>query len=334
MSGLNLLGIRAAIHAGPKLLFLDETTAPMGPEEVKLHYATVRNFTDQGGIALVVSHRLQELIDFSDGIFVIRHGSLAGFFPPGSNAVNISHSMFGKSNSDAVLSPRAVKNRIHQEPILRVSNLSLGTKKVSFDLFPGEIHCILGMKEQGLELLEDSLAGLDTNGRDHIHPPLWKKNSGFSYVPRDRYGRGLFPGLSVRENFQVHGTPKNPPSLPSHWLHQPIQNLSGGMAQRLILDREIPRAEHGLLVCEPGIGLDQTHRAYLHQALIDLRNEGKGVLVLTSDPDEALSLGDRISVVHDNEIVAQSQPFEGSREFLSDLMVGLSNTLSSSETGT
>ena len=373
MSSLALLYGLIAIELNPKLIFFDETTATMAPDQVEVFFDFVTNYVQKGGIAVLVSHRLEELSHYCDELIILRDGKVAETHKKGTSPQQLAKGMFFHHSTS--LSQQQIhfnhtqhanqelKNSVSKTlwyaESLKVSSDQThhwGVSNLSAQLYPGEVFSILGLKEQGLELLEDTLVGLYKPDQGTIYPLSQLGNQDFGYIPRNRITRGLFPGLSVADNSTLHTRsglsakttahntlePKNESSSSSKALQkmfsgtQPepnlvVSTLSGGMAQRLLIERELATNAKAFLMCEPGLGLDPNKKQELYETIHEMRNQGTGFLLLTSDVDEAMILSDRIQVLYQGNLVTPDLSKEQDisspriREILSDMMVGVEN---------
>lgn len=193
---------------------------------------------------------------------------------------------------------------------------------VDLDLLAGEIHGVAGLKEQGLETLEDLV----------WKNPLELRSRGIGYVPRDRYARAIFPGLNLLENLSVYHRAESARTVIEHFsldpafagrLREPIENFSGGMAQRVVTERELEAGNLAVVVAEPSLGLDPMNRGLLYQRLRSYVEKGRAILLLSSDVDELLFLAQRISVLREGRIVLSRPAADFDRDSLSELMLGV-----------
>jgi ABC-type sugar transport system ATPase subunit len=373
MSSLALLYGLIAIELNPKLIFFDETTATMAPDQVEVFFNFVTNYVQKGGIAVLVSHRLEELSYYCDELIILRDGKVAETHKQGTSPQQLAKGMFFHHSNNLTQQQIHFNKTQHSNQDLKNSlsrslwyaeNLKVssdqthhwGVSNLSAQLYPGEVFTVLGLKEQGIELLEDTLVGLRIPEHGTISELSHLGNLNFGYIPRNRITRGLFPGLSVADNSALHArsgltsgiTSQNTSdsngesSLSSKGMlkmfsgTQPepglvVSTLSGGMAQRLLIERELATKAKAFLLCEPGLGLDPNKKHELYETIHEMRNQGTGFLLLTSDVDEAMILSDRIQVLYQGNLVTPDLSKEQDisspriREILSDMMVGVDN---------
>lgn len=330
--------IAEALLAQPAYLFLDEPSAPYGPDDVAALYALLHLCADSGMSVVVITHRLQEVLDHADHIHILRHGQLATSLPArkGMTRTELLEPMFGEKEEDAATKPAppltyhssqkvenlCIKNlHIHQGPGRSLYGLNIVAPT-------GLVTGIIGMKDQGLEVLEDLLSGMLKSkpghllfeGRELTKLPQTQRG----YIPGRRFQRGIAPGRNIGENAisRARGT-----LFPHAWIstnrHQawfaagdaqlfeeptkPVVSLSGGMIQRLIFQRELDNPPPRLIIAaEPYWGLDRHFQSILRDRLFALARSGAVVLFLSSELDDAIESCDSIAVLNAGHIVHTS----------------------------
>jgi ABC-type uncharacterized transport system ATPase subunit len=353
--------VAEALLAQPTVLFLDEPSAPYSPEEVERLYRLLRRCSGGGMTVAVITHRLQEVRDWADEVHVLRHGRLAARFDggPGLRTEQLLEAMFGRQpgadgeagaaparigHSEAAPSAPAITDTGLEIRGLRVNDgagRSLGGLDIQAP--PGLVTGLVGIKDQGLDILEDILAGLCRPAAGGL---LWRgqplrrlPRSRLGYIPGKRFQRGIAVGLTIADNLTARDRFRLHPfncrsgrrlrawreasgfSLGRDW-RDGVTTLSGGMIQRLIFERELDQPQPELVVCaEPYWGLDRHFQAVLRRRLADLATAGACVLVLSSDLDEAMDLADRLIVLHHGHAVLERDRADFDRAELARAMV-------------
>jgi ABC-type uncharacterized transport system ATPase subunit len=325
------------------ILILDEPTAVLTPQEAGELFAILRTLIREGLSIIFISHKLNEVLEIADRITVLRRGKLTETLPAaGATEEGLARLMVGREVLLRVdKSPPELG-----EPLLEVDGLSVrddrGIEKVrslSFDVRRGEIVAIAGVDGNGQSELIDALSGLrkveaghikisgheitSESARDHFE-------SGFGHIPEDRQHRGLVLDFSIAENMGLHDFRK-PPNARHGWLYPKrlverarllikefdvrggnpqthASALSGGNQQKVILAREIDRNPNVLIAAQPTRGLDVGAIEFVHRRLIEERDEGRAILLVSLELDEVLSLADRILVLYEGEIVGEFPP--------------------------
>jgi simple sugar transport system ATP-binding protein len=335
--------ILKALYRGADILVLDEPTAVLTPQEAQELFAIVESLTEQGKSVIFISHKLNEVLQIADRITVLRRGKLIETLPAaGATEEGLATLMVGR---EVVLDVEKGPST-PGEALLAVDDLHViddrGLEKVrgvSFDVRAGEIVGIAGIDGNGQTELIDALTGLrrvssagievaganvtDHSARDHY-------DSGLGHIPEDRQRRGLVLEFSIAENIALHDFRKAPRSR-FGWLfprslvqtarrligdfdvrggdpRTPAGSLSGGNQQKVILAREIDRDPKVLIAAQPTRGLDVGAIEYVHRRLVEERSEGRGILLVSLELDEILSLSDRILVMYEGEIVGEFPP--------------------------
>ena len=348
--------ILKALYRGAEILVLDEPTAVLTPQEAQELFAIIRSLTEQGKSVIFITHKLNEVLDIADRITVLRRGKLIETLDTeGASEESLARLMVGR---DVLL---RVEKEPGQpgEPLLQVESLHAfddrGIEKVrdvSFDVRAGEIVGIAGIDGNGQTELIDALSGLlpasagivRLNGHDVTHrTALQHYHAGLGHVPEDRQRRGLVLEFSIAENLALHDYRGSPDSrfgwlFPRRLVERAARlipefdvrgggpqsaagGLSGGNQQKVVLAREIDRNPRVLIAAQPTRGLDVGAIEFVHRRLIEERDEGRGILLVSLELEEILSLSDRILVFYEGEIVGELPP-TATEEELGILMTG------------
>jgi ABC-type uncharacterized transport system ATPase subunit len=349
--------ILRALYQGSRMLILDEPTALLTPQEVEDLYGVLDRLRAAGGTIIFITHKLHEVAAVSDRVTVIRRGKTIGTRETkGSTPQELAEMMVGRGVSLTVERPPAAPG----ETILEARNLQAssdhGRKALdieSFKLRRGEILGVCGVEGNGQGELVEVLSGLrewssgsltiggqDVKGRD----PNGFRDSGLSYIPEDRHHRGLVLDFPLWENVLLGNTEREPfvrggmidnrtsqaitrSLMEKYDVRAPspttqARSLSGGNQQKLIIARELQRNPDVLLAIQPTRGLDVGAIEFVHQALIDVRDAGKAVLLVSYDLDEILDLSDRIVVLYQGRITGEFLSGQVSRSQLGLFMGG------------
>jgi ABC-type uncharacterized transport system ATPase subunit len=348
--------ILKALYREADILVLDEPTAVLTPQEAKELFDVVRSLTERAKSIVFISHKLNEVLQIADRITVLRRGKLIETLPAeGATEESLARLMVGR---EVLL--RVAKTPAHPaEPLLEVESLRVvddrGIEKVrgiSFAVRAGEIVGIAGVDGNGQTELIDAITGLHpvesgtvrvaggdvTSGSAHGH-----FDAGLGHIPEDRQRRGLVLEYSIAENLALHDY-RSAPASRYGWLfpRRLIQRaralvrefdvrgggattrsgaLSGGNQQKVVLAREIGRNPKVLIAAQPTRGLDVGAIEFVHRRLIEERDEGRAILLVSLELDEVLSLSDRILVMYEGEIVGEFPP-TASEEELGIAMTG------------
>ena len=340
------------------ILILDEPTAVLTPQEVEDLFRVIRSLVAQGKSVVFITHKLKEVLSIADRIMVLRRGRVVGSATPEeSTEASLAKMMVGR---EVILS---LEKELSQpaECVLDVQNLrvlddrgSLVVEDASFALQAGEVLGIAGVQGNGQTQLVEALTGLrhiesgtvfmlDT---DTTHAtPRTITELGVAHVPEDRQQDGLVLSFSVEDNLLLN-TYYVPPFARGMILREeeidrvarervdlfdvrtpsisvPVSNLSGGNQQKVIVAREFSRPVRLLIASQPTRGLDVGSIEYIHRRIVEKRDEGCGVLLISSELDEILSLSDRIAVMYEGRLIAVLPAEEATKERLGLLMAGV-----------
>ncbi len=341
--------ILKALYREADILVLDEPTAVLTPQEAKELFEVVRSLTERGKSIIFISHKLKEVLEIADRITVLRRGKLIETLPAeGATEAGLARRMVGR---EVLL--RVAKTPSHPaEPLLEVEDLCVvddrGIEKVrgvSFEVRAGEIVGIAGIDGNGQTELIDAMTGLcpvvsgtvRVGGRDvtteTAHGHL---EAALGHIPEDRQRRGLVLEYSIAENLALHDY-RSAPASRFGWLFPRrlferaralirefdvrgggpatrAGGLSGGNQQKVVLAREIDRDPKVLIAAQPTRGLDVGAIEFVHRRLIEERDEGRAILLVSLELDEVLSLSDRVLVMYEGEFAGEFPPTTSEEE--------------------
>ncbi len=350
--------ILKALYRGADLLILDEPTAVLTPQETESLFTTVFRLLAAAGKSIIfITHKLNEVFAVASRITVLRDGQVVDTVATSDTSRDeLARMMVGREVFLKV--EKGPPRRGHAA--LEVVGLSatddrglLALKNVSLTVRRGEILGIAGVDGNGQRELEEVLTGLRPSttgrltieGRDMTNASSAQiKACGVGHVPSDRDRMGLVADLTVADN-AVLGVVEQPPFTRSGFLdqqaiedharrliaeydvHVPGPNvaagkLSGGNAQKLVLARELAQNPRVIIAAQPTRGLDVGATEYVRQKLIEQRDNGAAVLLISTELEEILSLSDHIAVIYEGEIIGPVEPTEVNTEELGLLMAG------------
>jgi simple sugar transport system ATP-binding protein len=335
--------ILKALYRKAHILVLDEPTSVLTPQEASELFEILRSLKSEGFSIVFISHKLNEALEIADRITVLRRGKRVDTLPAaGATEQSLARLMVGREVLLHVEKPPASPGEV----LLRVEGLHVrderGIEKVrgmSFAARAGEIVAIAGVDGNGQTELIDALTGLLTPAagrvevageditRETAHEHL---EVGVGHIPEDRQRRGLVLDFSIAENIALHDFRKAPDSR-FGWLYPhrlverarrlirefdirggvpetPAGSLSGGNQQKVILAREIDRNPRVLVAAQPTRGLDVGAIEFVHRRLIEERDEGRAIVLVSLELEEVLALADRILVMFEGEIAGEFPP--------------------------
>jgi len=349
--------ILKALSHDAELLILDEPTAVLTPQEIDALMEIMRSLARDGKSILFITHKLKEVRAVADVITVIRQGKVIDSVPPTETENELAALMVGRDVNltvhkeatdlgDVVLALRDVV--VRDDRGLAVVN------GVSLDVRAGEIVALAGVQGNGQTELAEAIAGLRhvesgtfTLRGENItnHSPRHILDAGLGHVPEDRQRDGLVLSMSVADNL-VLNTPRRAPfarrgtrnltavnanaeelvqrfDVRTSSIESTAGSLSGGNQQKVIVARELSRPLTCFMASQPTRGLDVGSIEYVHRQIVQQRNEGLGVFIISSELDEVVALGDRIAVMYAGRITGVVDP-STSREDIGLLMAGAS----------
>jgi general nucleoside transport system ATP-binding protein len=344
-----------ALSHDAKVLILDEPTAVLTPQEIDELMEIMRTLKEQGTSIIFITHKLREVKAVGDRISVIRRGKVVGTAEPTASEPQLAEMMVGREVKllvdkaapevgDVVLDVRGVTvvdPRGHQV-----------VKDVSFDARAGEVLGLAGVQGNGQTELIKALLGLvkpdagaiSLEGRDiSRHGPRESLDDGIGYIPEDRSHDGYVGAFSVRENLvldlyrsgefsrgmalRLDEIEKNADArieqfdIRTESASTPLSSLSGGNQQKVVVAREFSRPLKVLIAAQPTRGVDVGSIEFIHKRIIEERDKGTAVIIVSTELDEIFALSDRIAVMYDGRIVATVSP-DIAREDIGLMMAG------------
>lgn len=353
--------ILKALSRDAELLILDEPTAVLTPQEIDALIAIMRSLAEAGKSILFITHKLKEVKAVADVITVIREGRVVGSAQPSATEGELASLMVGRdvelTVDKAAFTPGESVFEI-RDLVVRDDRGLVKVNGVSLDVRAGEIVALAGVQGNGQTELVEAIAGMRhvesgtilLNGRDITNQsPREVLDAGLGHIPEDRQRDGLVLSLSVADNL-VLNTPRRAPfsrrgtrnlaavhenalkqvhdfDIRTTSVDEPASSLSGGNQQKVIVARELSRPLEFLMASQPTRGLDVGSIEYVHRQMVSHRNDGNAALVVSSELDEVLALGDRIAVMFDGRISGIVDP-STSREEIGLLMAGTTGATS------
>ena len=330
--------ILKALYRGADVLILDEPTAVLTPQEAHELFGIIRSLQADGKSIVFISHKLNEVLEIADRITVLRRGKTIETVPrEGATEASLARAMVGREVLLRVEKTPAQPGDV----LLSVEDLHVvddrGIPKVrgvSFDVRAGEIVGIAGVDGNGQTELIDAITGLQkvgggsvsVAGHELAHATAREMlDAGVGHIPEDRQRRGLVLEFSIAENIALHDYPREPNAkwgwlFPTQMIERarrlirefdvrgggPLTRaggLSGGNQQKVVAAREIARDPKVLIAAQPTRGLDVGAIEYLHRRLVEERDKGRAILLVSLELEEIFSLSDRILVLYEGEIV-------------------------------
>jgi len=348
--------ILKAVYRGSNVLILDEPTAVLTPQEAEELFEILRTLTREGMSVIFISHKLNEVLKIADRITVLRRGKRVDTVPrQGATEEALARMMVGRE----VLLRVEKKPAEPGDVLLELDGLQVfddrgleAIRGIGLQVRAGEIVGIAGVDGNGQTELIDALTGLRKPaagriavlGRDITHASTDDRlHTGLGHIPEDRQRRGLVLDFTLAENIALHDFDAAPFSRLG-WLYPrrmvanarrlllefdvrgggpqtPASSLSGGNQQKVILAREVSRSPQVLIAAQPTRGLDVGAIEFIHRRLIEQRDAGRGILLVSFELDEILSLSDRILALYEGQIVGEYTP-DVSEEELGIAMTG------------
>ena len=347
------------LYRDNEILIFDEPTAVLTPQEIEELMATMKEFAREGKSILFISHKLNEIMEVSDRVSVLRKGKYIG-------TVNTSETT--KQELSNMMVGRPVQLEVTKDEakpageVLKVDHLCVhshvqkrnAVNDVSFTVRAGEIVCIAGIDGNGQTEFVYGLTGLEPLvsgsvklcGKDITHASIRQRSvMGMSHIPEDRHKHGLVLDFTLEQNMvlQRFNEPRfeNPGFINNKAVRDyanylidkfdvrsgqgaitRARSMSGGNQQKAIIAREVDRDKDLIVAVQPTRGLDVGAIEFIHSQLVAERDRGKAILLVSLELDEVMSLSDRILVMYEGEIVGELDPKKTTVEELGLYMAG------------
>lgn len=349
--------ILKALYRQSDILVLDEPSAVLTPFETEELFGIIRGLAEAGTTVIFITHKLNEVLEVADRITVLRRGRVAGTVEPQHATREIlANLMVGRdveltvvkgpaSPGDVVLSLKDLH--------VRDDRLHMAVKGVSLDIRAGEIVALAGVQGNGQTELVEAIVGLRAadsgeilvGGRDvSSASPRQVSDLGVAHVPEDRMRDGLIAQMTVSENFILDTYHREPYSrrgvlqaaavkegaergVADYDVRTPsidtlAGSLSGGNQQKVVVAREFSRPVKLVIAAQPTRGLDVGSIEYIHKRMVEQRDQGAAVLIVSTELDEVLAVGDRIAIMLGGRVVGVIEGEEATYERVGMLMGG------------
>jgi len=349
--------ILKALYKGADILILDEPTSVLIPSEVEELFKALLTLKSQGKTVIFISHKLKEVLSICDRVTVLKRGSVVGTVRASDTDMEELAMMMVGRKVVLTIEKKGVESG---KCVLKVENLRSSNDRglpalrgVDFEIHGSEILGMAGVEGNGQTELIEVLMGLRrAEGKvflddEDISDLSTEKRikMGIAHVPEDRRKRGLIGDFSVSENL-ILGSQGTPPfvkwlrtildvkqittfsrdaikdfSIKTPSVDTPVQHLSGGTQQRVVLAREFHRRPKLIIASQPTRGLDVGATEYVRKGLVEMRDRGCAILLISADLDEVLMLSDKVAVIYEGRIVA-IRPIEETNEQQLGLLMG------------
>ena len=340
-----------ALYRKAKILILDEPTAVLTPQEVEELFVVMREMRSMGITIIIITHKLKEAVEISDHVSVMRDGKMiqSGIPTAQCTVESLANMMVGRQMS--LSSTRRTKNK--GDVVAELKNLTVVKKGkkvvdgVSFSIHAGEIFGIAGVEGNGQTELIEALTGLirpesmslKVDGKQLHGGANGFLRGGVGHVPENRNTRGLISQMTVAENMilgyhrterfskkgilnlgEIHAFAKQ--GIADYAIKVPNENelvssLSGGNQQKVVISRVFSENPRFIVVAQPTRGVDVGAMEYIHDVLLNLRDAGAAILLISADLDEVIRLSDTLSVIYEGKLVSTTPA-----DTLTELQIG------------
>lgn len=351
--------ILKVLYKGADILILDEPTAVLTPQETEELFAIMRRLVRElGKTIIIITHKLQEVLEVSHRVSVMRRGKLVGTMDTKDATEQLlAEMMVGKE----VVFDKFHTNQSIGKTLIEVKNLVVKDNRdfvavdgISFSIAAGEILGVAGVEGNGQSELVEALTGLRkveqgsifVKGKDMANTlPSKFRKMGISHVPEDRIKTGLAPEASVNDNLMMGYQHKKPYETFGMKLNKKaifqkaakliqqfdirtpsgqtkVKSLSGGNMQKLVIAREFSFDSQILIISQPTRGLDVGAIEFIHRRIIDMRDAGKAILLVSADLDEIFRLSDRIVTIYEGKLTGQFKAADVTKQEIGLYMTG------------
>jgi simple sugar transport system ATP-binding protein len=351
--------ILKALYRKSDVLVLDEPSAVLTPAETEELYAIIRELAESGTTVIFITHKLNEVLEVCDRITVLRRGRVAGTVEPNSTTrEQLANLMVGRDVELRVVKGPAVPGDVVlslADVVVRDDRDHIAVKGVSLDVRAGEIVAIAGVQGNGQTELVEAIVGLRTvdsgtmtvDGHDvTTASPRQVSDLGVAHIPEDRGRDGLINPMTVSENYILDSYHRKPYSNGVRLNRDAIEqgaeigvrdfdirtpsirtlagSLSGGNQQKVVVAREFSRPVKLVIAAQPTRGLDVGSIEYIHKRIVEQRDAGAAILIVSTELEEVLAVGDRVAVMFGGKIVGVVEGEEATFENVGMLMGGAS----------
>jgi ABC-type uncharacterized transport system ATPase subunit len=346
------------LYRSADIFILDEPTAVLTPQEVDELFKIMKKLVEQGKSIIFITHKLREVMEFADRITVIRGGKVVGStIPAETDQYQLASMMVGRQiELNLEKNPPQTADVVLDVKNLRVLNVhhQVAVDNVTFEVKAGEVLGIAGVQGNGQTELVRAITGLthavegkiNLLGKNITHAGVKQiTEAGTAHIPEDRQKDGLVLGYSIEDNLILNTWYKKPYARRSILQRGVIlesankliakfdirtpgaltktTNLSGGNQQKVIVAREFSRPIKLLIAVQPTRGLDVGSIEYIHHRIIEKRDDGCAVLLVSTELDEIMQISDRIAVMYRGQILAVVDAKTTTREEIGLLMAGV-----------
>lgn len=347
-----------ALYRKADILILDEPTAVLTPQEAEGLFRIMRTLLERGVSIIFISHKLKEVLEICDHVIVLRGGKVVGQADPKqSTQESLASMMVGREVILQVDKDEAQPG----EPVLAIHDLYvkddrglIAVNGLSLEVRAGEILGIAGVQGNGQTELVEAITGLRPHDSGHIFiqgqdvshaRPRRIIEQGVAHVPEDRQKNGMVSDFPIKDNLVLQtyylapfsrgiiadeaAKDENARKLVKQYdvrtpsIYVNISTLSGGNQQKAIVAREFSRPSRLLIVAQPTRGLDVGSIEFIHKQIVKMRDEGTGVLLISAELDEILSLSDQVAVMYGGKIIDTVPIDDADRENIGLLMAGI-----------
>ncbi len=353
--------ILKVLYHGAEILIMDEPTAVLVPQEIDSLFDCLRGLKKDGNSIIIITHKLDEVMAIADSVTVMRQGkAVATCAISDTDPHQLAEQMLGEAVRH---NPIERKEMEQENPILHLAAVTIKTHTgkvlldcINLDVFPGEIVGIAGVEGNGqtelievgtgLRKVQDGIITLNGDSMVNATPAKFREN-GIVHLPADRHRHGISLDSRIDENLIVGQHKRkvfckngilNPENIRRFSMNaldkyqirvgdisHPIKTLSGGNQQKVVVARELSGGPTVIIAAHPTRGLDIHAADFVHSRLLQARNRGKSVVLVSSELDELLKLSDRIAVMYNGKIAAVVKTDETDRQALGKLMLGISD---------
>lgn len=346
------------LYRNANILIFDEPTAVLTPKAIKELVKIMRRLIEEGKSIVLITHKLNEIKEVADRCTVLRRGKyIATVDVASTTEEEMAELMVGREVSFKVDKTESQP----KEVVLNIKNLNvknsrgiMAVKNLNLELRRGEILCVAGIDGNGQNELVDAITGIREvesgqivlNSEDITNLSVRKRTEkGMGYIPQDRHKYGLVLDFSLEENVALQTYYKEPlarkgiinfenrTKLSEKLIDEydvrsanrsstTVRSMSGGNQQKVIIAREIERAPELLIASQPTRGLDVGAIEYIHKKLIEERDSGKAVLLISLEMEEVINVSDRIAVIFEGQIVGELQGGDVDENELGLMMAG------------